>query len=599
MNLQLNNKGADNMKLADWKLGTKLLVLYGITLLALILSVGVALAAMNHVTGKLIQTLYEEGYQASSLILRADKDLYQQMLNQRTIVFSDLPNERYLQEMEHYKSNLGNIRSRILEGEEIFGKNRAKYENILTEKSHKNVFDNIADFFRQFDQWEQSTTGLVEKASLLPIKERQQIVNEIVQYDEQFEAARNSLKEIRYLMDALLLEEVERSYLLIRDAQYAILSIAVLLFLIVFILGWRLVRYMVHSIHQIVNVSGLVSRGNINVGRIEIRNNDELGLLAGSVNTMTDSLKHLFQTASESAALLASSSEELLAIAVEGDLTAEKIREDSTVISEGSKRQNEMVTKTVEAIKDMSDRIAVIESNSGVVFCSSEETLLASHNGFASAQSVMEQMKEIDDAITDTSNIINQLGNQSEKIQGILQTINEIASQTKLLALNAAIEAARAGEHGKGFAVVAEEVKKLAEHSALSTQLVSDVILDIRLQTQFAVNAMKMATEKAQVGKIKSEQIISVLGSIRDKAGNVTEKVTSMYESLERMKRESDNISRATEEVKRVVDETTQYNLNNDKRINQQASLVRELSGSARSLADIAEHMDQMLTKYC
>ena len=106
------------------------------------------------------------------------------------------------------------------------------------------------------------------------------------------------------------------------------------------------------------------------------------------------------------------------------------------------------------------------------------------------AQSSTITGRAVDDAKR-TDTIVRALAEGAEKIGAVVGLITNIASQTNLLALNATIEAARAGDAGKGFAVVASEVKSLASQTGKATQEIDAQITQIQAATKEAVEAIR------------------------------------------------------------------------------------------------------------
>ncbi len=136
-------------------------------------------------------------------------------------------------------------------------------------------------------------------------------------------------------------------------------------------------------------------------------------------------------------------------------------------------------------------------------------------------------MREIAADIDGSSQLIAKLGERSQQITTIVNTIRGIADQTNLLALNAAIEAARAGEQGRGFAVVADEVRQLAARTSGSTAEISGMIAMIQDETRQAIDSMDGTRDRAAQGVELANRAGTVIVQIREGASEAVQAVSA------------------------------------------------------------------------
>ena len=168
-------------------------------------------------------------------------------------------------------------------------------------------------------------------------------------------------------------------------------------------------------------------------------------------------------------------------------------------------------------------------------------------------------------------------------IGSVLDVIRGIAEQTNLLALNAAIEAARAGEQGRGFAVVADEIRELAERTAISTREIGTIIGNLQKGTQEAVTVMQESSRKVHQEVARSQN-----------AGKALEKIgSSSLKSLEQVKGialATQEQSRGSQQITNSINQVTTF-------LGQIAAAIRQQTDGSKQLARAAEQMMDLATQ--
>ena len=300
------------------------------------------------------------------------------------------------------------------------------------------------------------------------------------------------------------------------------------------------------------------------------KRSDEIGELNEAFKKMLEILRSQMQEIGEGINVLSSSTSEIMATVTQ---LASSAAETATSVSEA--------TSTVEEVKQTAD---VVNEKAEHVSESGRKTATISNSGMESIKNSIASMNRIQGQMELIATIIVKLSDQSQTINEITSSVNDLAEQSNLLAVNAAIEAAKAGEQGKGFTVVAQEIKSLAEQSKEATAQVRTILTDVQKSISSAVMATEQGNKAVKEGLELSNATDKTIQTLTDSIREAAEASYQIAASSKQQVAGMDQVAEAMEVIKTASA--------------QSAVSTKQTEKAVTDLHDLGDNLKRLIQRY-
>ncbi len=491
---------------------------------------------------------------AISLLLNADRDLYQAFVAERSLLD------------EAAGEHVAALKSSHAENQQQAYDRVHKYAAMDPSAEAKAL---VAQFDQGYAVWKATSLKVVQLSSSDPEAASALSFGDS---EKQFDSMRDAIDKLGELEDNAANDEGKSAIALGEELtwqQGTVVGIGLLVCLILVvgfpILVTRPLENLLHRIEQIAD-----GDGDLRV-RLDVLSRDELGKLSLAFNRFLDKLQPLIKEVGRVTGEVADSAQSLAGMAAAND----------RLISS----EHAAVDQVSTAATEMSVAVNEVARNAQNAADAARSAETQSREGAQVVGATITAMRQLAQEVESASGTIQTLEQETANIGAVLAVIKGIAEQTNLLALNAAIEAARAGEQGRGFAVVADEVRALAARTQDSTKDIQNMIERLQVGVQNAVKAMDSGSIKARDSVDRAAGVDQILSESSDSVGRINDMAAQIATACEEQSSVTEEIARNISDIRDLSNEaaaTSEKSTQASQRLSELSTGLAKLVGSFR-----------------
>ena len=479
-----------------------------------------------------VNRLADEFLPGLNSLLQADRDLYQALVAERSMIFVDTNSEEYKKLTAMHDENIGQARERAVK---FFRTTRSEQAQ-EREQEFLALFDKWSDTTQEIER-QRSEGGRIGRSTAIDMSFNEGVTK--------FDAMRQVIDELTDLVQKDAAAAGANAHTTTDNNQIiqaATLAVGLLVCaLVAFFFPILITRPLNRVISAIEDLAG--GEGDLTL-RVNVDSKDELGHLSTSLNQFLEKLHDLIRRAATTSSQVREASNQML-----------KLNSQSQEMIGSQHSSTDMVAT---AINEMAATVQEVAQSASSAADEARQADADARTGSERVNSSLISIRDLAQDVGRAAEVIHKLETEAEGVGSVLDVIRGIAEQTNLLALNAAIEAARAGEQGRGFAVVADEVRTLASRTQQSTTEIQGMIEKLQCGARNAVSVMDAGREKAQASVERAESAGSSLIEITKAVASISSMNTQIASAAEEQSVVTAEINRNITEISVISDRNSQ-----------------------------------------